>query len=74
MLGYCHKYPIALEYVAELILWGKPGKLIAALFPKYNWFLSITFPSCGMLYHKGTHGFSHQFTGKHSKVHPMREK
>ena len=57
MNGYHHQYHIAWENVAKLILWGESGKLIAILFPKYEWLLSIRFPFCGMLYHKVWMGY-----------------
>lgn len=36
---------------------GEPGTTVPILFPKYTWFSSIRFPSCGMLYCLGNAKF-----------------
>ena len=75
MHGFSHQFPIIPENATKPTVWGKPGKLVIILFPKYGYFFPIQFPSYDILHHMGNAwvfpSISHS-TGKCNKTHCMR--
>ena len=50
---FSHQFPKARENASKHIVWGEPGKLLLILFPYYECFFPIRFPSYGILHHMG---------------------
>ena len=48
-----HKFPTVQENATKPMVWGKSGKQILILFPEYECFFPIQFPSYGILQHMG---------------------
>ena len=51
--GFPHQFLIAHKNAAKSIELEDSEKLVAIFSPKYGYFSSIRFPSCGILYHMG---------------------
>ena len=74
MHGISHQFPIVWENATKPTIWGEPGKLVIILFPQYEYFFPIRFPSYGILHHMGNAwvfpSISHS-TKKSNKTHRM---
>ena len=74
MHGFSHQFPIARENATKPIVWEGPRKLVSILFPKYERFFPIWFPSCGILHYMGNAwvfpSISHSMK-KSNKIHRM---
>ena len=67
-----NQFAIERENASKHILWVKPGKLLLILFPYYECFFPIQFPSYGILHHMGNAWVSASIsysTGKCNKTY-----
>ena len=77
-----HQFPILRENATKPIVWGKPGKLVIILFPKYGYFYPIRFPSYGILHYVGnarvfpsiSHNINSRHAGTKSKIYQKKKK